>query len=199
MAEQKIEPKAGLKPDTSGPVQSNILTALGNAMRAYTDELHNAWVALNNASRDAQHELLAKITTANAAVAKSSTHERGARAHQTYMAAQQALTRSGSAEAWQQFKSAQGEYFEASKEASTLRDATQRLIDDANQEYTKSLRDARIEVQKRYDAAFRTFVAAQQAAFRDLDVNAVDPGMLIEIGRNLMQVGESARMNLARA
>lgn len=199
MAEQKSETKAVLKPETSGSAQSNVLAALSKATRAYTEELHHAWVALNNAARDAQHELIGKITTANAAVASASTHERVARAHHTYSATQQAIAKGGSPEAWQQFKSAQGEYFEASKEASNLRDNTQRLIDDANQEYAKSLRDAKLEVQKRYDAAFRAFIAAQQAAFRDLDVNAVDPGMLIEIGRSLMQVGESARMNLARA
>lgn len=197
MAEQKPEPKVGSKIEPVGAVRSNILAALGKATQAYTEELHNAWVALNNAGRDAQHELLAKISAANASVAGAATHERFARAHHTYMTVQRAVTTGGSPEAWQHFKNAQGEYFDASKEISNLRTTAQSRIDDANREYAKALRDASTEVQKRYDAAFRTYLAAQQAALKELDVNAVDPGTLVEIGRNLMQVGDNARIHLA--
>jgi hypothetical protein len=199
MAEHKSESKAGSKAEAAGAARADILAAVGRAARAYMEEVHEAWVALNNAGRDAQHELFSKMSAGNAAMAGGSApNERLARAHQTYAFVQRAVAAGGPPEAWQQFKAAQEEYFEANKEASALRESVRSRLEDANQQYAKALKDASAEVQKRYEAAFRAFLAAQQAAFKDLDVNAVAPEVLIEIGRNLIQIGENARVNLPR-
>ena len=199
MAEQKADPKAGQKSETAGTTRVSVLAALGKARRAYNEELHNAWLALHNAGRDAQNELHAKIIAANTSMNDGPLQERFARAHNTYMTTQRAIMMGGSPEAWQQFKTAQDDFVELDKQATNLRDAARSRVDEANQEYAKSLKDASAEVQKRYEAAFRTFLAAQQTAFKEMDVNTIDPVTLIEIGRNLIEVGDNARFNLSKS
>ncbi len=94
MTEPKADSKVAAKPEAPGGRQG-ILAAFGNATRAYGETLHDAWLALNNAGRDAQNELLVKITAANATAAGSTANERFAKAHQAYMAAQRAVVTRG--------------------------------------------------------------------------------------------------------
>lgn len=172
---------------------------LTEATRAYYEELHNAWLELQQRCRDAQAECMKTISEANSRATHAAAHERFGKAQRACVIVEQTAAMGGPPDAWDQVKRAQDEYREAAKAVSDLRDGTQRRVNDAHREYTESVKRASADVQKRYESAFRAYLSAQQSAWMELDINTLDPSTVAELGRNLMAIGANAHHNLGKA